>query len=174
MQPRQSPYSYEHPAISVGVRDYNPRVDGIWAIECNRLSRKLQTDLGMDAAPGGFTPAAATVRGILAEFTSPDIQPTHTFEARCDDQPFAAIAVRLAVLPEPESAAVVICGFVGNQLANLPKPQPGCLTAEIARIYQSSLFLAFLAGWANRRGYSGKLKMAVGLLSKNSSMVKVK
>jgi hypothetical protein len=128
----------------------------------------------MDAAPGGFTPAAASIRSILAEFTSADIEPTHTFEARCDDKPFAAIAVRLAVLPEAESAAVVICGFIGNQLANLPKPRSSSVPAEICRIYQSSLFLSFLAGWANRRGYSGKLKMAVGLLSKNSSMVKVK
>jgi hypothetical protein len=128
----------------------------------------------MDAAPGGFTPAAATVRSILAEFASADIQPTHTFEARCNNKPFAAIAVRLAVLPEIESAAVVICGFVGNQLSNLPKPQSSSVPAEICRIYQSALFLAFLAGWASRRGYSGKLKMAVSLLSKNSSMVKVK
>lgn len=128
----------------------------------------------MDSAPGGLTPAAASIRGILAEFASADIQPTHTFEARCDDKTFAAIAVRLAVLSQPESAAVIICGFVGNQLASLPKPESGPPSAEICRIYQSSLFLAFLAGWANRRGYSGKLKMAVGLLSRNSSMVRNK
>jgi hypothetical protein len=174
--PTNSPYHFNYGkpnSISLGVRPFNPRTDAVWAVECNRLARKLYADMGLDTPSANSSAAGATVRGILSEFAS-EFEPTHTFEVGASGIPFAAISVRLGLLQDPEAGAVIICGFIGKQLEALIRPETQPPSPEVYRVYQSTLFLSFLAGWANRRGYSGKLKMAVGLLSRNSGMVRIK
>lgn len=164
-------YGHHKSSVYVAVRDYNPRVDDLWADECDRLSLRLRADMGLDSASGNCSAAAQTVSSILLEFSGRERSATHVFEIGFDEKPFAAIAVRLGLLQDPDKGAVIICGFVGKQISPLPKPETVPVSAELFRVYQSALFLAFLAAWANRRGYSGKLKLAVTLLAKNASMV---
>lgn len=130
--------------------------------------------MGLDFAPANCSAAAETIGNILLEFSGRERSATHVFEVGFDGKPFAAIAVRLGLLQDTDKGAVIICGFVGKQISPLPKPEAVPVSAELFRVYQSALFLAFLAAWANRRGYSGKLKLAVTLLTKNASMVFVK
>jgi hypothetical protein len=165
-------YGHSKAQCHVAVRPFNARIDGLWVDECDRLARRLRKDVGVDCASSDCSAAAQTIDGILLEFVGSSLPATHVFEVGLSEKPFAAIAVRLGLLQDAEAGAVIICGFIGKQLSVLPKPETIPVPPELFRAYQSALFLAFLAGWASRRGYSSKLKLAVCLLAKNPSMVK--
>lgn len=155
---------------SVGVRTYRPTRDFVWAAECDRLSQRLSKDLRLESPPTGGEAAAALVRSLLAEF-APDMGATHVFEVAIGGSAFAGIAVRMGLLQDPEEAAIVICGFCSKQLSVLTPPTKLPANPESFRAFQSALFLAFLAGWANRREYSSKLRLAATILAKNNGMV---